>query len=126
MHPLLHLIATQPKLLAEHAQGYAELVSAEIGDVAASWKRRAMLGAIALFCLGVGVVLAGVALMLWAVIPGSQIQAPWALIAAPLLPIAIALGCLMAARVPGDGSTFGELRRQLKADIEMLREVGAK
>jgi hypothetical protein len=123
LHPLLHLIATQPQLLAEHAEAYAEMVAAEIGSVSTAWKRRALLNAVALCCLGVAAVLAGVALMLWAVIPPADIQAPWALVAAPLAPIAAAAACLWAARMGGELSGFDKLRQQVKADIVMLREV---
>jgi hypothetical protein len=125
IHPLLQLIATQPQLLADHAEAYAELMASEIGAVSAVWKRRAVLNAVALCCLVVAAILAGVALMLWAVIPAAQMQAPWALIAAPLPPAAAALWCLMAARVQGDGGAFENLRRQLAADMVMLREVAA-
>ena len=125
LHPLLHLVATQPQLLADHAEAYADMVAAEVGAASAAWKRQALLNAVALCCLGVAAVLAGVALMLWAVIPAADIQAPWALIAAPLLPIAVALGCLWAARARTGGSAFDKLRQQLKADILMLREVSA-
>ena len=125
MHPLLHLIATRPQLLAEHAEAYAELVAADVGAASAGWKRRAMLNAVALCCLGVAAVLAGVALMLWAVVPGAGSQAPLALIATPLLPIAVAAGCLLAARASNDGSNFDNLRRQVRADIVMLREAAA-
>lgn len=125
MHPLLHLIATQPQLLADHAEAYAELVAAEIGNVSAAWKRRAMLNAVALCCLVVAAVLAGVALMLWAVIPAAPMQALWVLIAVPLTPIAVAVGCLLAARPQDDGNPFDNVRRQVKADMAMLREVNA-
>lgn len=67
-HPLLHLLLTQPRLLADHVEAYAELVATEIGNVSVAWKRRALLNAVALCCLGVAAVLAGVALMLWAVL----------------------------------------------------------
>lgn len=123
LHPLLHLVATQPQLLAGHAEAYAELVAAEIGTVSALWKRRALLNAVALCCLGVAAVLAGVALMLWAVIPQADVQAPWALAVAPLLPLAAALLCLMAARLRGEAGGFDKLRQQVKADIVMLRDV---
>lgn len=125
IHPLLQLIATQPQLLADHAEAYAELMASEIGAVSAVWKRRAVLNAVALCCLVVAAILAGVALMLWAVIPAAQMQAPWVLIAAPLPPAAAALWCLMAARVQGGGGAFENLRRQLAADMVMLREVAA-
>lgn len=125
LHPLLHLVATQPQLLADHAEAYAELVAAEIGSVSGVWKRRAALNAVALCCMGVGAVLAGVALMLWAVIPAADIQAPWALLAAPALPIVTAVICLVAARAAVDTGGFDRLRQQLQADIVMLREVAA-
>lgn len=123
MHPLLHLIATQPQLLAHHAEAYAELVASEIVKVSAAWKRRAMLNAMALCSLGVAAVLAGVALMLWAVIPAAQVQAPWTLIVAPLFPVAVAAWCLMMARWQGDSGLFDNLRRQVQADMSMLREA---
>lgn len=124
MHPLFHLIATRPQLLALHAEAYAELVADEMGQVATVWKRRAMLNVVALSCLGVAAVLAGVSLLLWAVVPATQIQATWALIAVPLFPLAVAAWCLWAARRPaGGGAAFDRIRQQMKADLRMLREV---
>lgn len=125
MYFLLHLIATQPHLLADHAEAYAELLATEVDRVSTAWRRRAMLHAVALCCLGVAAVLAGVALMLWAVTPAASMQAPWALIAAPLLPIAVAAWCLMAARSEGGGRAFDVIRQQMKADMAMLREARA-
>lgn len=125
MHPLLHLIATQPQLLADHAQGYAELVTEEIGHVSAAWKLGVLLNAIALCCLGAGAVLAGVALMLWAVTPPAEIRAPWALFAAPLLPLAAALASFSVARLPRNGHAFDSVRQQVQADLVLLREASA-
>ncbi len=125
LHPLLHLVATQPQLLAEHAEAYAEMVAAQVGAASAAWKRRAALSAVALCCVGVAAVLAGVALMLWAVSPPGTIHAPWALLAGPLLPAGVAVVCLLAARGGGAAGGFSALREQLKADIVMLREAGA-
>jgi uncharacterized membrane protein YqjE len=125
MHPLLRLVTNQPQLLAEHAEAYADLFGEELGAASAMWKRQALLGAVALCALGVGAVLAGVALMLWAVIPPADIQAPWALIAAPLLPLLAALGCALAARAQTSEGLFGAMRQQVKADVAMLREVSA-
>ena len=122
-HPLLHLMATQPHLLAEHAQAYAELLAAEVAAASTRWKRRALLGMVGLCCLLVAVVLAGVAWMLWAVVPLDQMPAPWVLIVAPLLPLLVAAGCLLAARGRDDEGTFDSLRQQLKDDMAMLREV---
>jgi hypothetical protein len=63
--------------------------------------------------------------MLWAVIPASNIEAPWALIVAPLLPLLGAIGCLVAARQDAGTSAFDNMRRQVRADMAMLREVSA-
>lgn len=124
IHPLFLLIATRPQLLADHAEAYAELVAAEVAHVSATWKRRSLLYALALCCLAVGAVLAGVALMLWAVTPAASMHAPWALIAAPVVPVALALWCLLAAaRSKGHASGFDNIRQQMKADLAMLREA---
>lgn len=122
---LLHLIATQPELLAEHAHGYLELVSAETGSACAAWKRRTLLYAVALSCLLVAAVLAGVAGMLWAVLPAVPLQALWVLIGAPLIPAAVAVGCLRAVRLRDDDQTFDNLRQQIRQDLQLLREVNA-
>lgn len=124
IHPLLKLVATQPQLLADHAEAYAGLVGEEIGRTTTAWKMRAVFGAVAVVMLCVALVLAGVALMFWAVTPTSGILAPWALLAAPGVPAVIGAICLfMASRAPEPG--FVDLKQQLAADLAMLREVSA-
>ena len=124
IHPLLRLVATQPQLLADHAEAYASLVSDEIGRSAASLKQRVLLNVVALCLIGVAAVLGGVALMLWATLPPSSMQAPWALIAAPAVPAVVGVICaLVGQRQPGDA--FAELKQQVAADLVMLREVSA-
>ncbi len=124
VHPLLRLVATQPQLLLDHAEAYADLLSEEIDHLSGAWTRRALLHAVALCSVVVASVLAGVALMLWAIVPFAEMQAPWALVTAPLLPIAVAIACLVAARQPSN-QAFDQLRKQLKADMGMLREESA-
>jgi hypothetical protein len=126
MHPLLRLIASQPQWLAEHAQAYAELLSNEIGSASTTWKRRAALYGLAGVGLGVGLVLGGVALMLWGVVPAGQIHAPWALIITPLVPLVLAVACTAAARAGGTDAAFEQVRGQVQADMLMLREAGAE
>jgi hypothetical protein len=125
VHPLLHLIATQPQLIADHAEAYADLLGEEFGTASAVWKRRVALNALALCGVGVAAVLGGVALMLWAVIPPADIHAPWALIVAPLVPLLAAIVCVMVARAEVRTGTFDTVRMQVKADVAMLREVSA-
>lgn len=124
IHPLLRLVATKPQLLAAHAEAYAGLVSEEIGRSVSGLKQRVLLASIALGLVAVAAVLAGVALMLWAVIPPASIQAPWALVAAPGLPAIVGGVCLLIGRSP-PSDTFAELRQQVAADLVMLRGAGA-
>ena len=125
MHPLLALIATRPQLVTAHAEAYAALAVAELGEASTGWQRRLLLSATALCSASVAAVLAGVALMLWAVVLPTAGLARALLIATPLVPALLALGCGLAAR--GDGRpSFTVLRQQVKADLRMLREAGAQ
>ena len=124
IHPLLRLVATQPQLLADHAEAYAGLVADELGKTGAVWKQRVLMAVIAISLIGVAAVLGGVALMLWAVLPATSIQAPWALFAAPAVPAIAALACVLVAKQEQAGA-FAELKQQVAADLVMLREVSA-
>lgn len=125
MHPLLTLIATRPQLVTAHAEAYAALAAAELGEASTGWQRRLLLGATALCSAGVAAVLAGVALMLWALLLPTAGLARTLLLVTPLVPALLALGCGLAAR--GDGRpSFTVLRQQVKADLRMLREAGAQ
>lgn len=123
MHPLFHLIATRPHLLLEHVESYAELIGAEMGIATTGVKRSVVLNVVGLCLLIVGVALAGVALMLWAVLPLAQMEAPWALIAVPLPPLVAAVVCLLSARSSTEARAFDNLRRQVSEDMAMLREA---
>jgi uncharacterized membrane protein YqjE len=122
---MLHLIATKPQLLADHAQAYAELAAVEVGQFSAAWRRRALFLAISAFFLGLAGVLAGVAVMLWSVLPAAQMQAPWALVAVPVAVAAVGALCLLAGRSQNQASAFATLREQVRSDLMMLRETGA-
>lgn len=123
--PLIRLVATKPHLLLNHAEAYAGLVAEELGEATGRWKQRLLLLGIALVAVIVALILGGVALMLWATLPMANIHAPWALWVAPLLPLALAVCCLVAARGDGDANNFENLRQQFKSDMEMLREVSS-
>jgi peptidoglycan/LPS O-acetylase OafA/YrhL len=124
MHPLLHLIATRPQLLAEHAQAYADLLADELPRTTAAWKRRALLQALALLALLAATVLAGVALMLWSTLVPGPAPFPWLLLLVPLVPLVAAIACLVAARTP-QRQGRSELQQQFSADLAMLRDAAA-
>ena len=123
LHPLLHLIATKPHLLGEHVEAYAELVGLEVGRTAKCWKARVALYGAAVFLLTVGAVLAGVALLLWAVIPTVSMQAHWLLLVVPLVPLLVSALCVFRARAEPQHPPFDTLKSQVSADLAMLREV---
>ncbi len=125
IHPLLRLIATEPQVLGDHVEAYAELVGDEVRKTGSAWGLRLGLYAAALCLLGVSLVLAGVALMLWAALPPSSFQAPWMLIAVPAAAFVAAAACALLARRNPVENAFDNIRKQLSADIAMLREVSA-
>jgi hypothetical protein len=124
MHPLLHLLMTQPGLLGEHAQGYGELLGSELAAFKQAGQRRLVWGAAAACLALAGVVLAGVAVMLWSALSAMPPAAPWVLLATPAVALAAALGCWMRMRAQTPAN-FAHLREQIKADMHLLQEVSA-
>ena len=120
IQPLLRLMAAQPHLLVDHLEAYAALVEEELGTATSTLKRRWLLNAISLGLLSVGVVFGGVALMLWAVVPIPSNGMSWVLLVVPALPVAAALVCL--ASRGHVTPAFGDLRQQIAADFQMLRD----
>lgn len=118
MHPLFRLAAAEPALLADHLQAYGELASGEALAALGHWRRAALLQLAALASAAVGLTLAGVALLLWAVGPVAQ---PGLLFAVPALPMLVALGCHLAARSAWLRPGSGVLREQWAADLALLR-----
>ena len=124
MHPLLHLIAIRPQLLAGHAQAYADLVATEWPRARSAWRRQALLKVLAWLSLTSAVLLGGMALMLWAVLPLASMPTPWLLIVVPLLPATVGAACLVAARHAREGQLLDILGQQLSADLAMLQATG--
>lgn len=122
MHPLLNLLSNRPQLLAEHAQGYVDLLAAELPRAATAYKRALLLNLLALLGLQAALLLACVGLMLWASLPASPMPAAWLLIVVPLLPLAAALACLSAARGGAARNSLVVVQQQLSADMAMLRD----
>lgn len=120
IHPFLRLAATHPHLLADHLEAYAALVDEEVGEVMAFWRARALMNVIALLLLMVALILAGIAVMLWMVVPTSSIGPAWGLVAVPVTPLLVALVCLLL-RQRAPSSMFADVKQQLAADFRMLR-----
>jgi len=125
IHPLLQLIATKPQLLGDHVEAYAELVGAEVSKTSKTWISRVVFWAAAAFLLTIFLVFAGVAIMLWAVVPSDSMNVPWLLLVVPIVPLVAAVVCIMLAKAHPDESAFQTVKEQLSADMAMLREVSA-
>jgi hypothetical protein len=123
MHPLFALIATSPQLLAEHAQAYAALLTEELSLARTQWRKAVIWQAVALTLMGATMVLAGGALMLWAVTPVAQIHTPWLLVVTPLLTLGGAIAGQLAASRQTQSDAFANLSQQISADMAMLRAV---
>ncbi len=122
---LLGLIASQPHLLVDHVQAYAELAVDDVVEAAGAWRQRLVLSALAYGCAGAALVLAGVAVMLWSVAPATAGHRLWALVVVPLVPAILALACWIVLRASRHAVLLGNVRSQIRADIAMLRESNA-
>jgi uncharacterized membrane protein YqjE len=123
IHPLLHRLATQPGLFAEHAGGYAELAAIEAKSAVIALRRRALWAAAALLCAAAALMFSGVAVIVAAAVPAAQMPLPWLVAAVPLCAWAVAAACgWAAARSPAD-TPFVHLREQWAADMQLLRDV---
>ncbi len=125
IHPLFKLMAANPTVLTDHVEAYASLAAQELSAVATQWQLRAMKTGVALCCAAVAAVLAGVAVMLWAATPAADLHAPWALWVAPGLPGLVAVWCWFSAQASGGEAAFAVLRRQVREDMALMREVKA-
>ncbi len=123
LHPLFRTLATRPELLAEHAGAYLELASAEASAAAVRLRVRAVLTVAAVACAALGVGLGGTALLLLAVVPTTQMPAPWALALAPAVPLLAALGMWAWQRHNRMDLSFSLLREQLALDRELLQKL---
>lgn len=123
IHPVLKLIATEPQLIGDHVGAYCELVGEEVSKVSSGWARRIGLWAAAGLLAVIGFVLVGVALIVWAGTPDASLRAGWLFIVVPLVPLVAAGLCAMLARTHTIENAFDNVKKQLNADMDMLREV---
>ena len=124
IHPLLRLLVSEPRMLAEHAEAYAELVSEEAGAVAQRMKRNMILHAVSALAFFLALILACMGLMLWAALPVAEMRSAWGVIAVPTVALLIGVAAHVAARSrAGEERGIKVIREQLAADAAMLRSV---
>lgn len=125
MHPVFRLAVAQPMLLANHVGAYASLVSEELLVCGAVIQRRLAWQCAAALSLAVAATLAGVAVLLWVLLPAAGERATWALVVTPLLPAALGLWALWRAQTPPGTPAFSRLRAQLAEDANLLARYPA-
>ena len=125
IHPLLRLIVTEPHIVGDHVEAYADLVSEELKKAGTAWALRIGLYVAALFLAAVGLVFTGVAIMLWGTVPSAGYPAGWVLLAVPLVTFALAGICIVVAMSKPIENALDNVAEQLNADMAMLHEVSA-
>ena len=125
MQTLLRLMGIRPSLLAAHAAAYGDLFAAEWPPAVSTLRRSILLNLLALLCLWSTLLLSGIALMLWAMLAPPSAQAAWLLVLVPSLALVGAGACLALGQRHANEVAFEEMRKQLQADLAMLREAGS-
>jgi hypothetical protein len=122
IHPIVHVAARRPQLLAEHAKAYGDLLLEEGRRTLASLVLHAVLYAAAGVLGGLGLVLGGVALLLYAAIPG-ELRNGWLLVAVPCVSMVVAGVCVVVARALPVDVSLDVVGQQVRADIDMIHEA---
>lgn len=115
-----HLALARPALLAAHLANYGALMAEEAELALGLVRQRALLLLSGIICALAGLLLAGMALMLWASLPGANAIQPWVLVGVPLLPLVGAMLALRGwARSPPI-PLWPALQEQIAADAALL------
>lgn len=123
IHPIVYVAARRPQLLAEHAKAYGDLLLEEGRRTLSSLVLHAVLYAAAGVLGGLGLLFGGVALLLYAAVPG-ELRDGWLLVALPGTSMLVAGACFMMARVLPVKVTLDVVGRQVRADLDMIHEAG--
>jgi hypothetical protein len=123
IHPIVHVVARRPQLLAEHAKAYGDLLLEEGRRTLSSLVVHVVLYAAGGVLGGLGLVFGSVALLLYATIPG-ELRNGWLLVALPLAMLLAGGLCVIVARALPVNITLEVVGQQVRADIDMIHEMG--
>ncbi|MFH0130370.1 hypothetical protein ACGLHS_09165 [Variovorax sp. VaC1] len=121
LHPIFSTVLGHPELVAEHVANYAALVKQETAQAGRGLAARLVAGVLAAASAMLALGLIGVAVLL-GVLHGSF---HWVLVIVPGVAVLIAAACTWYATRPNPGHDFEDLRAQLDADLQALRNAGA-
>lgn len=123
IHPIIYVAARRPQLLVAHAKAYVDLLLEEGRRTISSLVLHVVLYAAAGVLGLLGLMFGGVALLLYAALPG-ELRSGWLLVALPCASILIAGACVVVARALPISASLDVVERQVKADIDMIHEAG--
>ena len=121
IHPLFLTLVRKPRLFLEHVDAYADLAIAEADGWRGHWQRRAAAFAAGGLLIVLGLGLAGVAGLLFAIVPLAAMPLPWLLGVIPLVPLLAGLALTWGARRMTPHAAFAALREQVSQDLATLR-----
>ena len=122
IHPIFSVLVKRPELVMDHVAGYAALVQEEASTVGLEVAKRAIAWGVAVLGLVVFLMLAGVSIMLGAMLDEFH----WVLVVVPGAALLLSVGAWSVARQRLPAKAFTELKAQLDADAQALRAVGAQ
>ena len=123
IHPVIYVAAQRPQLLVAHAKAYVDLLFEEGRRTISSLVLHVVLYAAAGVLGLLGLVFGGVALLLYAALPG-ELRNGWLLVAFPCASMLAAGACVIVARALPISVALDVVGRQVKADIDMIHEAG--
>jgi hypothetical protein len=124
-HPLIKMLATRPEMLAEHVGAYAELAAAETAYAVEQMRTKALVGAGSGLLGLIGLIFAGVALLLCGALPVDDMPAAWLLVVVPALPLLGAIGGALWLKSRPPAPSFSRLREQMERDNGLMQEARA-
>ncbi len=114
------MVIRRPELLVDHLDAYSELAREELRRFGATLLQRLVLGLVALGSGLAAVVLAGVAVLMWA----GGTPPHWAFVVVPLLPLALSLACTVFLLTCRDiDEPLERTWNQFDNDLALIRET---
>ena len=122
-HPLVYMLVHRPQMLVLHAQAYADLLGADAALAMRQVRLKVALGLMSLCMLAIALMLTGVAVMLWGVLPLAPMDWPWVMLAVPGVGWLLALGLAWASYLVPVGNTLANFKGQIDADMALCKEL---
>jgi uncharacterized membrane protein YqjE len=119
LHPFVSTLIRRPHLVIDHLAAYADLIREEASEAGTDLLQRVVAWVLVLVCAIVFLILAGVALMMGALMN----QFHWALVAVPAFVLLLMVAAVVKARKPVLQTHFSEVRAQVDRDAQALRSA---